>query len=100
MVALIAYCFVGVIAFFLIAFFTFVMGTLSWMTLSRVRGLIKEKVEPTLDSVRQTSESMRGTAEFVSDYAVSPVVKTYGTIAGARQFIIVLSRIGRFRRSS
>jgi hypothetical protein len=96
---LIAYCFVGVIAFFLIAFFTFILGTLSWMTVARARGLLKEKVEPTLDSVRQTSESMRGTVEFVGDYAVSPVVKTYGTIAGARQFIVVLSRIGRLRRS-
>ena len=60
-----------------------------------VRALLNNKVEPTLESVHQTSESVRGTVEFVSDYAVSPVVKTYGTVAGARQFIAVLSRLGR-----
>jgi hypothetical protein len=38
--------------------------------------------------------------EFVSDYAVSPVVKTYGTVAGARQFIAVMTRIGRSRKGS
>ena len=48
--------------------------------------------------MRQTSESVRGTVEFVSDYAVSPVVKTYGTVAGARQFIAVMSRLGRSRK--
>ncbi|HEV8575404.1 MAG TPA: hypothetical protein VGR43_11945 [Dehalococcoidia bacterium] len=96
--AVIAYSVAGVIAFVLIAFFTLVLGMVSWITLNRVRGLLKNSVQPTLESVRGTSESVRGTVEFVSDYAVSPVVKTYGTVAGARQFILVLSRIGRSRK--
>jgi thiosulfate reductase cytochrome b subunit len=97
-VFVIAYSIAGVIAFVLIAFFTLVLGIVSWMTLNRVRGLLKNNVQPTVESVRQTSESVRGTVEFVSDYAVSPVVKTYGTVAGARQFIVVLSRLGRSRK--
>ncbi len=98
--AVIAYSIAGVIAFVLITFFTLVIGTLSWMTMGRVRGLLKNNVQPTLESVRQTSESVRGTVEFVSDYAVAPVVKTYGTVAGVRQFVVVLSRLGRSRKSS
>lgn len=99
-VAVIFYAFAGTIAFGLIIVFTLVIGIMSWMTLSRVRGLLKNNVQPTLESVRQTSESVRGTVEFISDYAVMPVVKTYGTVAGARQFIAVLIRLGRSRRGS
>jgi hypothetical protein len=95
--SIIAYCICGVIAFLLIAFFTMVLGTLSWMSMNYARGLLKNNVAPTVESVRQTSESVRGTVEFVSDYAVSPVVKTYGTMAGARAFISVLARFGRSR---
>jgi hypothetical protein len=97
-VAVIAYSVAGVIAFVLITFFTLILGIVSWMTLNRVRGLLKNNIQPTVESVRQTSESVRGTVEFVSDYAVSPVVKTYGTVAGARQFIAVMTRLGRSRK--
>lgn len=97
-VAVISYGFAGTIAFGLIIIFTLAIGIMSWMTLSRVRGLLKDSVQPTLESVRQTSESVRGTVEFISDYAVTPVVKTYGTVAGARQFIVVLMRLGRSRK--
>src|SRR6266542_3392993 len=98
-IAVIAYSIAGTVAFVLIIFFTLAIGILSWMTLSRVRGMLKNNVQPTLESVRQTSESVRGTVEFVSDYAVAPVVKTYGTVAGVRQFVVVLSRLGRSRKS-
>jgi hypothetical protein len=97
-VALIAYCVCGVIAFLLIALFTFVLGILSWMTLNRVRGLVKDNVQPTVESVRQTSESVRGTVEFVSDYAIMPVIRTYAAVAGAREFVAVLSRLGQLRK--
>lgn len=96
--AVIAYSIAGVIAFALIAIFTFVLGMLSWMTLSRVRGMLKNNVQPTLDNVRQTSETVRGTAQFISDNAITPVVKTYGTVAGVRQFVVVLTRLSRSRK--
>ena len=98
-IAVIAYSVAGTVAFVLIIFFTLAIGILSWMTLNRVRRMLKNNVQPTLESVRQTSESVRGTVEFVSDYAVAPVVKTYGTVAGVRQFVVVLSRLGRQRKS-
>jgi hypothetical protein len=97
-VAVIAYSVAGVIAFFFIFLFTVVIGFASWRLVRTSQGLIKNNVQPTLESVRQTSDSVRGTVGFVSDYAVSPVVKTYGTVAGARQFIAVMSRLGRSRK--
>ena len=96
--ALIAYCVAGVFAFFFIAFFTIAIGFVTWRTVSRVNGIMKDNVRPTVESVRQTSESVRGTVEFVSDYAIMPVIRTYATVAGAREFIVVLTRLGRLRK--
>jgi len=97
-VFVISYSIAGTIAFVLIVLFTIVIGVLSVMTINRTRGILKNNVQPTIESVRQTSESVPGTVEFISDYAVTPVVKTYGTVAGARQFIVVLMRLGRSRK--
>jgi hypothetical protein len=68
------------------------------MTVNRTRQLLKSNVQPTLESVQQTSESVRGTVEFISDYAIMPVIRTYATVAGAREFIAVLGRLGRLRK--
>jgi hypothetical protein len=99
-VAVILYSFAGFFAFIFILGFTIVIGWTTWRLLRTSQRMLKENVQPTLESVRQTSESVRGTVEFVSDYAVSPVVKTYGTVAGVRQFVVVLSRLGRSRKGS
>jgi hypothetical protein len=99
-VAVIAYSVAGVVAFLFIFLFTIAIGWTTWRLLRTTQRLLKDNVQPTVESVRQTSESVRGTVEFVSDYAVSPVVKTYGTVAGARQFIAVMTRIGRSRKGS
>jgi len=97
-VAVIAYSVAGVVAFFFIFLFTVAIGWTTWRLLRTSQRMLKNNVQPTLESVRQTSESVRGTVEFVSDYAITPVVKTYGTVAGARQFIVVLTRLTRSRK--
>jgi MFS superfamily sulfate permease-like transporter len=97
-VALIAYCIAGFFAFLFIFLFTVVIGWTTWRLLRTSQRLLKENVQPTLDNVRQTSDSVRGTVQFVSDNAITPVVKTYGTVAGVRQFVVVLSRLGRSRK--
>jgi hypothetical protein len=97
-VALIFYCVAGFFAFLFIFLFTVVIGWTTWRLLRTSQRLLKENVQPTLDNVRQTSDSVRGTVQFVSDNAITPVVKTYGTVAGVRQFVVVLSRLGRTRK--
>jgi hypothetical protein len=97
-VAIIAYCIAGTLAFILIVFFTIVVGVLSTMTVNRTRQVLKSNVQPTLESVRQTSDSVRGTVQFASDYAIMPLIRTYATVAGAREFVTVLARLGRLRK--
>ena len=91
----IAMCFMvaGLFAFFAIFVVTVVLGWASINTVLRARRILNENVAPTLDSVRETSESVRGTVSFIGDNLVTPVVKVYGTVAGARRFLSVLSRI-------
>ncbi len=88
----------GFFAFLAIFMFTVVTGWLSVTTLLRVRRVLSENLAPTLDSVRETSESVRGTVGFISDHAVKPVIKVYGTAAGARRFVAVMTRITRPKR--
>jgi len=58
---------------------------------------MKDKVAPTLDSVRETSDNVRGTVGFIGDNAVAPVVKVYGAAAGVRRFVSVVARFTRRR---
>src|SRR2546426_9839999 len=87
----------GTIMFLVATFFTIMIGSITYSTVNRARRLMKDKVSPTLDSVRETSESVRGTVGFIGDNAVTPVVKVYGAAAGARRFVSVVARFTRRR---
>lgn len=92
------YSVAGTVMFIFGTIFIVIVGVLAISTLNRVRRIMKENVTPTLDSVRETSESVRGTVVFISDNAVKPVVKVYGTVAGVRRFIAVFARLARSGR--
>ena len=96
-VTIISFCIAGTVLFLIAIVFTVVIGWATKSTVSKVKGVVSDSVQPTLESVRETTETVRGTVAFVSDHAVTPVVRTYGIIAGARRFIMVVSR---FRRRS
>jgi len=94
-VLVMSYAVAGTLLFLVGLIFTIIIGLLSMSTVNRARRLMKDKVGPTLDSVRETSESVRGTASFIGENAVTPVVKVYGAAAGARRFVAVIARITR-----
>jgi len=96
-VTIISFTIAGTVLFLIAIVFTVVIGWATKSTVSKVKGMVSDSVQPTLENVRETTESVRGTVAFVSDYAVTPVVRTYGIIAGARRFIVVVSR---FRQRS
>ncbi len=94
---IIAYTGLGALLFFVAIFFTIIVGLLSTGTVLRTRRILKDNVVPALENVRETTESVRGTVTFISDYAVNPVVKVYGAAAGARRFVTVIARVTRKR---
>ena len=96
-VTIISFTIAGTVLFLVAIIFTVIIGWAAKSTVSKVKGVVSDSVQPTLENVRETTENVRGTVAFVSDYAVTPVVRTYGIIAGARRFMVVVSR---FRRRS
>ena len=94
-IVVIVYGILGILFFFigiivaLVLFFTIkgIAGS--------VRGLVNDQVTPTLNAVKETAQSIRGTTEFVSQTAVRPIIKTYGTVAGVRRGFSVLAGLRR-----
>lgn len=61
--------------------------------LNKVNSLLDESVRPTLGSVKEAADTVRGTTEFVSKTAITPVVKTYGAMAGLKKGLGVLGKV-------
>lgn len=80
--------------------FTVAIGWGVRMLIGSVRSLIKDDVQPVVDSAHQTVRTVRGTATFVSETAVTPIVKAYGAAAGARRMVGVLAGIAGRRNGS
>jgi hypothetical protein len=74
-----------------------VVGISARGLIGTVRGLLRDDVQPTLRSARQTVDSIRGTTSFVADTAVAPVIRVYGIISGIRRFLSVLIGFGKRR---
>ena len=78
---------------------TVVVGLTARGLMSSVQSLLRDDVQPTLRSARQTVDSIRGTTSFVSETAVAPVIRVYGVVSGVRRFMSVLGGFKK-RRSS
>ncbi len=94
-VTIISFTIAGTVLFLIGIIFTIVIGGMTFVTVRKVRRVVGDSVQPTLENVRETTENVRGTVAFISDHAVTPVVRTYGIFTGARRFIVVVSRFAR-----
>ena len=83
---------IGVIVFTVMLFFTLVIGVLLTSLVLKTRGIMKENVQPAMENVKATTSTVRTTVTLVSEYAINPVAKAYGTYQGARRFVSVLAR--------
>jgi hypothetical protein len=83
---------IAIAAFFLGALIvTLVLGMLMRALLKKLSALVDERVSPLLDTAKQSAEEVRGTTKYVSQAAVTPIVRTYGVVAGVRRAASVLS---------
>lgn len=53
--------------------------------LAKLVNMLQNEVRPILDSASEAANTLRGTAQFLSDKMVSPVVKVNGAIAALRR---------------
>ena len=83
---------IAIAAFFLLALVaTVVLGLLARALLKKALALIDDNVKPLLGTAKQTADSVKGTAGYVSQAAVTPIVRTYGVVAGVRRAASVLA---------
>ena len=54
---------------------------------ARLVNLIQTEVQPVLESAQETINTLRGTATFLSDNLVKPVVKVNGYVAAVRRML-------------
>jgi hypothetical protein len=76
------------IAIVLLAIESLVIGVLLAVMLLQLRALVKmlrEEVQPMLDSAGGTAKRVQGTVELVSDTIVSPLVRVQSWVAGAHK---------------
>ena len=72
-----------------------VIGLALRVFIRRATKLLNEDVSPLLGSAQETVHTVRGTASFVSETAVRPIIRVYGVLAGAKRAASVITGIGR-----
>lgn len=83
---------IAVAAFFFVALIiTIVLGWLMRSLLRKTSSLLDDSVKPLLGSAKETADGARGTVAYVSEAAVTPIVRTYGVVAGVRRAASVLT---------
>jgi len=90
-IVVIVYGVIGIVFFFFAVIVLVVLGFTVKGLLRSVSEILDDSVKPTMESIKNAADTVRGTAEFVGKTAVSPIVKTYGAFAGLRKGLGVLS---------
>jgi hypothetical protein len=80
---------------FALAFFLWcvLLAALVWLVLT-IRGMVKNKVSPVLDSAKDALDNVKGTSEFVGETAVAPIVRVYSVVRGVRSGLGAVTNLG------
>ncbi len=89
---------ISIFLLFVLLIAAVVLTVAARMLIVTANGLLKSEVTPLLQSARQTIDNVRGTATYISDTAVSPIIRLYAIFSGLRRFIGVLASFVRRRR--
>jgi hypothetical protein len=83
------------LAIVLLAFESLVIGILLLVLTFEVMSLVKllrEQIKPILESVDETTRTVRGTTAFVSERFVQPMVRVSGLATGILEVLRILTR--------
>ena len=92
------YGLMGVIALLVFTALILLLIYIIWGVRNMLRELLEDPVKPTIEEVRKTAESVRGTSDFMMDNAVSPVIRVVSAVRGIRRGIASLSGFRDRRR--
>lgn len=97
-IVIVVYGIMGAVALFVGMVVILVVGLAARSLIANVNSTLRDSVVPTLNSARDTVDNVRGAASFVSDTAVSPVIRLYSLFAGLRRGLAVF--LGLVHRGS
>ena len=83
---------IAVAAFFVVALIAMVvLGLLARVLMKKTIGVLDENVKPLLGNANETVTHTRGTVTYMTQAAVTPIVRAYGVVAGVRRAASVLA---------
>ena len=59
---------------------------------SKLANLMKNEIKPVLDAANETMNTVRGTAAFMSDQVVEPVIKVNSFYAGIKKILGIFNK--------
>ncbi len=86
------------VAIVLLALESIIIGVLLALTLTQIRSLVRilrEEIQPMLESAQDTVSTVRGTTKFVSKTVVDPIITATSYSAGTWRALKSLVYIGR-----
>jgi hypothetical protein len=97
-VAILVYSILGALLCFVLIIFValLIRGVLGIKGM--ISDVVNESVKPTMNSIKETAESIKGTTDFIGEKAVSPVIKTYGMVSGVRRGLGVFTGLTKRMR--
>ncbi len=75
------------VALFLETFITLILLIIVIVQVWQLVRLLRGEVMPILDTVRRTTNTVQGTAEFVSETTVRPLIRAASAMAAATRFV-------------
>jgi hypothetical protein len=90
-VVIIVWGIIGALFFAVALIVALMIGFTSKGLLNSVKAMLDDSLKPALTSVKDAADTVRGTTEFVGRTAVTPVVRAYGTFAGVKKGLGVLT---------
>ncbi len=91
-IVIIVFGILGLVALTLTIVFTALIGWGAWKLLRVSRSTIQDGVGPALENATEAMKGVKGTAEFVEDSVVGPIIRVYSVMRGVRRGFGVLSR--------
>lgn len=98
-VFIIIYGLLGIIFFLVATVVAVIVGMTVKSLLGSVKEMMDENIKPAVASVKDAAETVKTTSDFVGRTTVQPIAKAYGTVAGVRKGLGVLTNLKGRRRA-
>jgi hypothetical protein len=88
----------GIVVLLVTLIVVLIVGLAARGLIGLLNGVVRTQLSPTLDSAKQTMNEIRGTTAFITDTAVSPIIRVYAFVGGVKRGLASLAGLTPKRR--